>query len=233
MKNKPLYYKSISGVELNGLTASGYLASFNNKDADGDIILKGAFAKSINERGVNSNTPRKIAYLYQHDMNKPIGKFTTLIEDTKGLYFEAKLDDIQLSRDVAKQYESGTLNQHSIGFRYINDKIEKSTNDDAWIVKEVDLFEGSVVTMGANDLTPFMGFKSSELNDMAEQLRKETEAFLKHIPYEEQFKIRQLISKYMALGEIEPIDKVTQEIIKPSEVKKVDWNYIISNLKLD
>ena len=231
MKNKPIYYKSVTGGEISGRTVSGYLAHFNNKDSDGDIIIKGAFNKSITERGVNSTTPRKIAYLYQHDMSKPIGRFTELKEDSVGLFFKAELDDIQLARDVATQYASGTLNQHSIGFRYISDKLEQSVNDNAWIVKEVDLFEGSVVTMGANENTPFTGFKSSDIADITEQLRKETEAFLKHIPYEDQFKIRQLISKHISLNEIEPL-KDTQEEVKPI-LKQVDWSYIISNLKLD
>ena len=164
-RNRPVVYKSMGGeIEVNDRVVSGYLASFGTKDSDSDIILKGAFTKSLNERGVGSTTARKIAYLYQHDMTKPIGRFTTLVEDEKGLYFEATLDNIPLANDVLEQYKSGTLNQHSIGFRYIMDKVEFSQDQDAFIVKELDLFEGSVVTMGANENTPFVGLKSESVH---------------------------------------------------------------------
>ncbi len=231
MKNRPIVYKSMGGeVQISDRIVSGYLASFDTKDSDSDIILKGAFTKSLNERGVGSTTARKIAYLYQHDMTKPIGKFTTLVEDEKGLYFEATLDNIPLANDVLEQYKSGTLNQHSIGFRYIKDKVEHSKELDAYIIKELDLFEGSVVTMGANENTPFVGLKAELVDSEMEQLRRETELVLKHIPFEEQFKIRQLISKHISLLETEPIKftPIEQEPI----VKEMDWVSIINNLKI-
>lgn len=229
MRNRPILYKSHgSEIEVSGRKVSGYLASFNNKDSDGDIILKGAFAKSINERGVNSVTARKIAYCYMHDISKPIGRFTTLVEDEKGLYFEAELDNIPLANDVLEQYKSGTLNQHSVGYRNVRNKMEFSKELDAMLLKEVDLFEGSVVTLGANENTPFMGLKSEEVESYEEELRRETEQVLKHIPFEEQFKIRQLISKHIALIEAEPI-KPTLPENEPLQ-KAVDWSFIINNL---
>lgn len=230
MKYSPISYKSITGQEVDGNKVCGYLASFGNVDSDGDVIINGAFKKSLDERGVGSNTNRKISYLYHHDMTRPIGRFTTLVEDAKGLYFEAELDDIQLAKDVAVQYKSGTLNQHSIGFRYIWDKCEVDTNSSVMYVKEVDLFEGSVVTMGANDNTPFIGFKSATIEDMDIELRKETEAFLKHIPFEEQFKMRQLISKHISLAKSEPGHPTHKHIGEP---KPIDWANIINNLKFD
>jgi hypothetical protein len=161
-------------------------------------------------------------------MSRPIGRFTSLAEDEKGLYFEAELDNIPLANDVLEQYKSGTLNQHSIGFRYIADKVEYSKSEDTYYIKEVDLFEGSVVTMGANENTPFVGLKADNVESEVEQLRRETELALKHIPFEEQYKIRQLISKHISLMETEPI-KVTRVKDEPI-VKLIDWNYIINNL---
>ena len=53
MRNRPIVYKGFGGeVEVANRTVSGYLASFGNKDSDSDIILKGAFSKSLNDRGV-------------------------------------------------------------------------------------------------------------------------------------------------------------------------------------
>jgi len=229
MRNRPILYKSHGdSVEVSGRKVSGYLASFNNKDSDGDIILKGAFAKSLNERGVTSTTARKIAYCYMHDISKPIGRFTALVEDEKGLYFEAELDNIPLANDVLEQYKSGTLNQHSVGYRNVRNKMEYSKDLDAMLLKEVDLFEGSVVTLGANENTPFMGLKAEDVESYEEELRRETEAVLKHIPFEEQYKIRQLISKHIALIETEPI-KITLKEDKPLE-KQIDWAFIVNNI---
>lgn len=227
MRNRPVNYKSWEApIEVTSRKVSGYLAAFGNIDSDRDIIVKGAFTKSIKDRGVGSTTARKIAYLYQHDMSRPIGQFKTLQEDDYGLYFEAELDNIPLGNDVLEQYKSGTFNQHSIGFRYIADKVDYSKSEDAYYIKELDLFEGSVVTMGANENTPFRGFKSEQMESEMEQLRRETEQALKHIPYEEQYKIRQLISKHISLMEAEPL-KDTR--IEPMH-KGIDWSFIINNL---
>ncbi len=232
MKNRPIVYKSYGGgVQVDSRKVSGYLASFNNRDSDGDVIVKGAFTKSLNERGVTSTTARKIAFLYQHDMSKPIGRFTTLVEDEKGLYFEAELDNIPLANDVLEQYKSGTLNQHSIGFRYIWDKAQYDSDTDAFIIKEVDLFEGSVVTMGANENTPFIGIKSEQLESYEEELRRETELALKHIPFEEAYKIRQLISKHISLKEAEPVN-ITPIIDEPIATP-MNWQNIISQIKIN
>jgi HK97 family phage prohead protease len=228
--NKPISYKAIGGgIEIAGRKVSGYLAHFDTKDMDNEIITKGAFQKSIQERGVNSTTARKIAYLYQHNLDKPIGRFTTLNEDQKGLYFEGELDNIPLANDVLEQYKSGTLNQHSIGFLKVRDKSTWSDSEKALILKEVNLFEGSVVTLGANENTPFLGLKSEFVASEWEQLSRETEQVLKHIPFEEQFKIRQLISKHISLMEVEPVNTTTQTIHEPS-LKAIDWDYIINNL---
>lgn len=210
----PVSYKS-NGLDIKADTenriVSGYLASFGNKDSDEDIILPGAFSKSLQERGVNSSTSRKIAFLWQHDMSEPIGKFLKLEEDEKGLYFEAEVSKIPLGDRVLTQYADGTLNQHSIGFKYIWDKIEYSEESQAYIVKEVNLFEGSVVTMGANENTPFVGMKTDEKEEASKMLDREFETFLKRFSPDEAYKMRQYIHKYTSL--LEP--SIKKDTLKP------------------
>ena len=53
----------VSDVSLKSRQVKGYFASFDTLDSDRDIIRKGAFTKSIQERGVNSTGNRKIAHL--------------------------------------------------------------------------------------------------------------------------------------------------------------------------
>ena len=76
-------------------TISGYAAIFGNKDKAHDILLKGCFSKSINERGPQSQANDKIILLWMHDLSEPLGFITELKEDDRGLYFEARIDEIE------------------------------------------------------------------------------------------------------------------------------------------
>lgn len=143
---------SVKDVDSKSRIVTGYLSAFGNVDSDNDIIVRGAFQKSINER-FNS-----IFFLYQHDWSKPLGKFNKLEEDDKGLYFEASIVETSYGLDQLKLYESGLVAEHSIGFQVIKDEWDKNT--EIRTLKELKLYEGSAVTLGANSSTPFTGFKS-------------------------------------------------------------------------
>jgi len=58
---------------------SGYFAMFGNKDLDGDILEKGAFTKTIQERGPNGKG--LIKYLLDHDRTKAVARIESLEED--------------------------------------------------------------------------------------------------------------------------------------------------------
>ena len=157
-------------VDSDSRIVKGYFASFNTLDSDNDIFVKGAFAKSIQERGVSSTGNRKIAHLAFHDMKRPIGEIKVLQEDERGLYFESKIGTHTDGEDMLKMYREGVIREHSVGFQYMPDKMEEK--DGVWYLKEVKLFEGSAVTFGANENTPVI--KSAEgyqerLNEIAEE----------------------------------------------------------------
>jgi HK97 family phage prohead protease len=213
-------FKSINlevKAELNAdnRTISGYLAVFGNKDKAGDILIKGCFAKSLQERGVDSNAKDKIIFLYMHDMREPIGHFTVLKEDDHGLYFEAYIDDVPRGNQTIKQLESGTLNQFSIGFRYVWDKVEYDEEQDAYIVKEVVLYEGSVVSIGANGETEYLGLKSDEDYTSAYSgLDTEICEVCKGLTTTKQQEIQYIVAKAMALAANKPV--------KPLEEQRAD-----------
>ena len=58
-----------------GLTITGYGAAFNNIDSYGDIIEKGAFKNTLEDRG------DRVAFCYQHDIWHPVGKIEEMKED--------------------------------------------------------------------------------------------------------------------------------------------------------
>ena len=149
----------ITDLDEGSRQVKGYFSSFDTIDSDRDVIRKGAFAKSIQERGVNSQGNRKIAHLRNHDWEHQIGALTELFEDSKGLGFVSTLGRSTKGNDALLDYQDGILREHSIGFNYIGDKmkfIEDSSfhEEGHWEINEVKLWEGSGVTFGANSLTP-------------------------------------------------------------------------------
>ncbi len=151
MYEKKSIVGEVKDLDLKKRVVTGYLSAFGNKDHVGDIIIKGAFTKSLAER------KDKIFFLNQHNWDQPHGKFNMLQEDAKGLYFESMpLIDTTYSSDLLKLYDAGIINEHSIGYQTMKDDVV----GDARILKELKLYEGSNVTLGANPETPFMGMKA-------------------------------------------------------------------------
>lgn len=226
-RNKPIQYKALSATEVkvsaDSRTISGYAAIWGNIDNAGDMLIKGCCSKSISERGPESKTNRKIIFLWMHDIDEPLGRITKLIEDDKGLYFEAVVDAIPEGDRALEQLKSGTLNQFSIGYQYVWQNCEYDSAKEAFIVKEINLFEISVVSLGCNEETGFEGMKSMhEIESAVNKLNRETDKFIKNMPYEDGLKVRQLISKHIALATTEP-GKPTQVDNEPPVKKEVDF----------
>ncbi len=186
-------------------TISGYAAVFNNVDKAGDMLVKGCFAKSIQERGPESDANDKIIMLWMHDMHEPIGRITELIEDDHGLYFEAAIDEVERGEQTIRQLESGTLNQFSIGYSYVWDKCEYDAQRECLLVREVVLYEISVVTIGCNGETEYLGLKSAEdYGDALKELVTETDSALKGMNIRKKEEIQRIINKAMSLAGHKP-----------------------------
>lgn len=199
-KSLAFYAKEIQ-YDSGSRTISGYAAVFNNIDKSGDMLLKGCFSKSIQERGPGSSANDKIIFLWMHDMHEPIGRITLLQEDEKGLYFEAYIDDVERGNQALKQLESGTLNQFSIGYSYVWEKCEYDRERDCLVVKEVILYEISVVSIGCNGETEYLGLISAE----------EYESALKGLPIRKREEIQMLVRKAMSLARYKLADKPLDE----------------------
>ena len=157
------------------------LSKYDNIDSDGDVIRRGAFAKSIAERGPESQSGRKIQFLRFHDWEKPIGKFITLEEMADGLVATAELSEAPDGEAALIQYREGIINEHSIGFNYIADKMSVIELDGIQVndIKEVMLWEGSAVTFGANPLTPTLDVSKGNKIELLEKINKKMDGLLK------------------------------------------------------
>src|SRR5690606_5105456 len=135
-----------------------YWSSYGNTDSDGDVIERGAYDKSLAQWEAEGAT--RIKFLWQHDVHEPIGVPLQLWEDPNGpgpdggLRAVTKISPTARGRDCLILYDEGVLTEHSVGI----DIIRRSASDRARVV-EAHLWEGSVVTWGANALTPFVGMK--------------------------------------------------------------------------
>lgn len=130
----------------------GYASIFGNIDSHKDIVLSGSFTKTIQE---NRN---RIKLLWQHDMFEPIGKPLQLVEDSKGLFFEAKVSNTDIGNKAMTLIKDGVLNEMSIGYDTV--KSEWDTQRKVRLLKEIKLYEISVITFASNEKALITGAKN-------------------------------------------------------------------------
>jgi len=119
---------------------AGYASVFGAQDLNGDIVERGAFARSLARRSV-----RDIKLLYQHAAERPIGVWREVREDARGLFVRGELlMDVPLARETLSLMEAGALNGLSIGFQTVRARRER--RGDVRRLLEIDLWEVSVVT---------------------------------------------------------------------------------------
>ena len=182
---------NIIDVSTTSRVVTGFFNSYNFFDSDKDVLILGSAKKSIDERGPGSNAVAKIKHAMNHDLTTLVGKINVLEEKTvngiTGIYFESKIANTTLGNDTLINYLEGIYDNHSIGFKYNQiDLIDREKNSAQWnnilphllnaaeaekfgylyLVKEVNLYEGSTVAFGANSLTPFLGVKSGNKDSM-------------------------------------------------------------------
>ncbi len=133
---------------------TGYFSVFGNKDSDEDVIMPGAFKKTLSENY------RRIKHLYQHDPWRPLAgvKQEKLLvkEDNYGLYFESQISQTSWGRDAIQLYVDGVVDEQSIGFQTIKSNDREGYRE----LTELKLWEGSVVTWAANEMAQTTGMKS-------------------------------------------------------------------------
>jgi HK97 family phage prohead protease len=118
----------------------GYASLFGVPDGAGDVVARGAFARSLKREGVS-----RVRMLYQHFAHEPIGVWEEMREDSRGLYVKGRLvTGIERGRDVLALLNEGALNGLSIGFRTRRARRDPSTG--LRMLLEIELWEVSVVT---------------------------------------------------------------------------------------
>lgn len=161
----PLEVKFAADSEA--MTFSGYGARFGNVDAYGDVIVPGAFSKTLSESRKSGAWP---AMLSQHggftsEDNTPIGVWTELKEDDKGLWVEGKLAPTPRGQEIytlMKMSPRPAIDGMSIGYRATEWVMRSKPDEPRRTLKAVDLVEVSLVTFPANGKARVTSVKSAD-----------------------------------------------------------------------
>jgi HK97 family phage prohead protease len=135
-------------------TVTGYASVFGNTDLTGDVVMPGAFKKSLERHGLP-------IMLFNHKMeDATIGTIVDAKEDKRGLWFKAELpkDDDFVRGRIIPQLKGRGLKGVSIGYKTTEKEIRKS--DGAKLLKQIRLYEISLTSLPANPLAEVETVKS-------------------------------------------------------------------------
>lgn len=145
----PLEIKSLSGMQF-----EGYGAVFGNQDYGGDIVMPGAFAKSLEEHRSNRMLP---LMFWMHDKTRIPGKWLDMREDGDGLMAKGELAPTDLGKELHTLLKMEAVRGLSIG--YIPTQ-KDYTSDGARLLKQVHLVEVSIVALPLNPKAQITQVKS-------------------------------------------------------------------------
>lgn len=158
----------IADVDEKKSVVVGYASKFGNIDSHNDIVLKGAFKRTIQHNG------QRVKTLMHHDPVSIVGKPLEMREDDQGLYTETKVSDTAMGRDLLTLIADGVIDEMSIGYIPVDEEYNEERG--ANLVKEVKLVEYSFVTLASNPEARVEGLKGtaavSEITSSMKRLEK-------------------------------------------------------------
>lgn len=174
-------------------SVEGYGSVFGVRDNYDDVIAPGAFSASLKAHKAEGTMP---AMLWQHDACEPIGVWTEMVEDSKGLRIKGKLAlDTVRGKEAHALLKLGALNGLSIGFMSKQWTYDRDT--EVRTLTEIDLWEVSLVTFPANDKARVTNVKAAD--ELATP--KDAERALRDAGYSKS-DATAFVSRVMRMGEV-------------------------------
>lgn len=119
---------------------AGYASLFRIPDLGKDVVEPGAFRDSLLRRGAAG-----VRLLWQHDPAEPLGRWLSLVEDSRGLFVRGRLSlAVARAREIHALMLDGAIDGLSIGFR--PEKARTEPRSGLRRLERVDLWEISIVT---------------------------------------------------------------------------------------
>ncbi len=154
---QPLQIKAFNDVD-DEWEVEGYPSVFNNIDLGKDIVLPGAYTKTL------ASARPKVKFLFGHDPAKVLGIAKDLHEDEYGLYGHFRISRTTLGQETHTLLKDGAVDAFSIG--YLPESWEYATVDgqDVRKLKDINLMEVSLVAIAMNPLAAVTGVKDFSLS---------------------------------------------------------------------
>lgn len=169
----------------------GFGSVFGERDSYGDVVLPGAFKESL-------SSGRKVKMLFQHDPSMPIGVWDTLEEDQRGLRVKGRLAvETSKGADVAAMLRMDVIDGLSIGYRTPAGGSEWDEEKQTLFLKNLELWEVSIVTFPANSSALIDGVKSIDEIDALDM--KGVERFLREAENLSREAIKRLLHRHSHL----------------------------------
>ena len=181
MEYKAQIFEAKAVPDGKNLFVEGYAAVFGNEDSYNDIIVAGAFTKTI-----AGKDGKRIKLCLQHDMEDIVGKIVELKEDEKGLWFRAKISNTTMGKDLSILIEDDAINEISIGYQSIVWEVDEVRN--VRLLKEVKLYEISFVSRAANQLATI------QATEIKEEKQTPKEPDYENMPNDDLIRMRQKIN---------------------------------------
>lgn len=212
--------------DANGIV-KGYGSYFGNIDSDNDIIVNGAYSKTLKENG------HRVRYVNQHRIDQPLGKFSELGENDQGLYFVAQIPKTRMGEDMLILMKSGVITENSVGIVPI---VKSMRPDGVRELKEVKLYEISAVTLAANPMAMITDAKGEIDHDLIgkrfDALNKviKKENVSDELGYAIESELMKLKSLFLEITQ--PIQEITEPIVeeKGEDISEI-YNYFLKSLK--
>lgn len=143
-----------------------YASVFGNKDSYGDVVQPGAFAETL---AAWSAKGLPIPLLWGHNTADPdfnLGSIVEAVEDFHGLKVHGRLDlESPKSAQVYRLLKDGRVSQMSFAYRIVEGEWvepvgeDKTYKDAYYSLIKIDLYEVSIVPIGANQETEILAIK--------------------------------------------------------------------------
>ena len=145
----PLEIKRLSEREF-----EGHGSVFKNVDLGGDVVMPGAFKRTLANHRKSNSLPQMF---WMHDPSRVPGKWLSMSEDDNGLVVKGVLADTPLGDEIHTLLKMDAVKGLSICYSTTDQDFD---NDGNRLLKEVELWEVSVVSLPMNPLAQVAHAKS-------------------------------------------------------------------------
>ena len=190
----PLEVKALNNREI-----QGHGSVFRNIDMGGDIVIPGAFRRTLGAHRRSGTLPQMF---WMHKPDHVPGRWTAMSEDDTGLAVRGELADTALGNDMRTLVKMKAVRGLSIGYRAVDVDYDSDGNR---LLKDINLIEVSLVSLAMNPLARIESAKA-RLSATCEYVssKREFESFLRQHGFSKTFSETAVARIFSVQGDPDP-----------------------------